>query len=340
MKQFVFSKKLHIRLLRHLTFWAVILFALVLNHTVGDDNTWKNFTLQNILQDFVKSLDNYISFKLLATIPYTYFVVYYLRPKFLPQNRYLPFVIGFILATIADFVLVLGLIYLYSHLKPLVFPEILFQASKVFLITYPVYCLTFLCIKLFKTWYEKEDEKQVLIKAKTEAEMELLKAQIHPHFLFNTLNNIYSFTLIKSPVAEELVLSLSEIMKYMVHDCNVEMIALDKEIKMLKHYIALEKVRYGNRLDIQIDIEGEYEDKAVTPLLMIPFVENCFKHGASKELQHPWIKLFIQVDENVLHFQLVNGKPAFTSKKDVKNGIGLINAKKRPAGSTETLSAV
>ncbi len=168
----------------------------------------------------------------------------------------------------------------------------------------------------------------MLMKANAEAEIELAKAQIHPHFLFNTLNNIYSFTLNKSPKAKGLISDLSGIMKYMMYDCNVEIISLAKEIKMLKDYIELEKVRYGNRLDIQIDIGGECENKMITPLLIIPFIENSFKHGASKMLKNPWIKLFIQADENVLHFAISNSKSSDVIVNG-KGGIGLSNVKKR-----------
>jgi LytS/YehU family sensor histidine kinase len=169
----------------------------------------------------------------------------------------------------------------------------------------------------------------MLIRANAAAETELLKAQVHPHFLFNTLNNIYSFTLDRSPKAEELISHLSDIMKYMVNDCNVALIALEKEIRMARDYIELEKVRYGNRLDIQIEITGNYKNKMIAPLLIIPFIENSFKHGVSKILKDPWIKLFIQADETVLHFSLSNNKPTPALKKDGKNGVGLANARKR-----------
>lgn len=174
----------------------------------------------------------------------------------------------------------------------------------------------------------KEEEKRILVKANAETEIELLKAQIHPHFLFNTLNNIYSFTLNRSPKAKKLTSDLTGIMKYMMNDCNVELIALAKEIKMLLHYIELEKVRYGNLLLIQTDIRGDYKNKTITPLLMIPFAENSFKHGASKMLKDPWIKLFIQADETVLHFSLSNSKPPDKSVSK-KGGIGLRNVRKR-----------
>ena len=172
------------------------------------------------------------------------------------------------------------------------------------------------------------EEKQKLIKETAIAEMQLLKAQVHPHFLFNTLNNIYSFALNKLPEAGDLVLKLKDTTKYMVYECDTALVPLQEEIKMLEDYLELERVRYGKRLKIEINIDGECENKMVTPLLMIPFVENSFKHGASKMLKDPWIELSIQADENILHFTLANNKPAdkgITAKK----GIGLSNVKKR-----------
>lgn len=172
------------------------------------------------------------------------------------------------------------------------------------------------------------EERELLAQENANAELQILKAQIHPHFLFNTLNNIYSFTLNKSPKAGEMVLQLSDMIKYMINDCEEEFVSLNKELKMMSDYIELEKVRYGSRLDIQLEITGDYNTKIIAPLLMIPFVENSFKHGTSKMLRDPWIKLFIQADENLLHFSLANSKPA-DEIVNGKGGIGLNNVKKR-----------
>ena len=157
----------------------------------------------------------------------------------------------------------------------------------------PVICAIFLTVKMLKNYYLKMQEKTSIIKESADAELQLLKAQIHPHFLFNTLNNIYSFNLDKSPLAADLVLKLSHTLKYMVNDCEAALVPLDKELKMLQDYIGLEKVRYGKRLKITADITGDSKNKLITPLLMIPFVENSFKHGASKMLEHPWIRMQI-----------------------------------------------
>ena len=182
---------------------------------------------------------------------------------------------------------------------------------------------------MLKNYYIKMEEKQKLIKETAIAEMQLLKAQVHPHFLFNTLNNIYSFALNKNPEAGDLVLKLKDTTRYMVYECDTALVPLQKEIKMLEDYLELEKVRYGKRLKIEINIDGECENKMVTPLLMIPFVENSFKHGASKMLQHPWVDLNITVDGQYLFFVLSNSRPEETSLPQHNGRIGLNNVKKR-----------
>jgi len=169
----------------------------------------------------------------------------------------------------------------------------------------------------------------MLAKENTNAELQLLKAQVHPHFLFNTLNNIYSFALNESPQAGTLVQKLSDMLNYMIHECKEPLVPLEKEIKLIRDYMGLEKVRYGNRLDMQVEINGEYKNKMIAPLLMIPFVENCFKHGASAMRGQQWIKLDITINEDQLDFKLSNSKPQVLNATNNKKGIGLANVQKR-----------
>ena len=115
---------------------------------------------------------------------------------------------------------------------------------------------------------------------------------------------------------------------YMIHECEEKFVPLEKELRLIQDYLGLEKVRYGKRLDMQIEIHGDCENKFIAPLLMIPFVENSFKHGTSQMLQHPWIRLEISTDAGLLIFKLSNSKPSLNSKK-LNNGIGLLNVQKR-----------
>ncbi|MEO5783477.1 MAG: histidine kinase, partial [Ginsengibacter sp.] len=195
----------------------------------------------------------------------------------------------------------------------------------------PLICGLLLSLKTLKTWHQKQLQNETLTTENANAELQLLKAQIHPHFLFNTLNNIYSFTLTKSPLAAELVQKLSDMLNYMIKDCESIMVPLEKEIQLIKDYIGLEKVRYSNRLDIQMHVNGDCKNKMIAPLLMIPFVENCFKHGASVMRGKQWMQLSIHVNNNVLYFNITNSKPLHPVNTKSKNGIGLLNVKKRLA---------
>ncbi|HEX5150941.1 MAG TPA: histidine kinase [Parafilimonas sp.] len=208
-------------------------------------------------------------------------------------------------------------------------PPVIFLFSFTQTINGPAFIsFAFISIKFFKDWQQKQRDNLHLKKENAKAELSLLKAQIHPHFLFNTLNNIYAFTLNKSPQAKHIVRKLEDMLHYMIEECEQPLVPVKNEVKTVKDYFELERIRYGNSLDIQVEVTGDYENKTITPLLMIPFVENSFKHGTSKMLRNPWIKLFIQADENVLHFTLINSKPAGEIKNG-KGGIGLRNVKKR-----------
>jgi LytS/YehU family sensor histidine kinase len=182
-------------------------------------------------------------------------------------------------------------------------------------------------IVLFKYWTKAQRDYLLEQKEKTNAELQLLKAQIHPHFLFNTLNNIYSFSLENSAKTPEMILKLSSLLNYMLYDCRATHVSLEKEIEIMKNYIDLEKERYGNKLEVSLNIEGDIKNKNISPLLMLPFLENAFKHGTSEQLEKPWLNLDIVVKQNNFRFKIANSKneTALSSEK----GIGVENVKKR-----------
>lgn len=184
-------------------------------------------------------------------------------------------------------------------------------------------------IKLMKYWYIKEQRNLQLQKENMESQLQLLKAQVHPHFLFNTLNNIYSYTQDTSPVASQLVMGLSNMLRCMLYECDQKTIPLATEIKLLNDYIMLEKIRYGNRLDISIDVPDNLEDLQIAPLLLLPFVENCFKHGTSQVIEQPWMSLNIQLKRNKMYMRLLNGKEESPEKRTGASGIGIQNTRRR-----------
>ncbi|HEX7845308.1 MAG TPA: histidine kinase, partial [Chitinophagaceae bacterium] len=180
-----------------------------------------------------------------------------------------------------------------------------------------------------KRWWLKQKQTEQLAREKTNAELQLLKAQVHPHFLFNTLNNIYSFMLSGSAKAPEMIKKLSGLLHYILNECNQAVVPLEKEIKMLEDYMALEKIRYAEHMQLTIDIKGDYNDKMIVPLLLIPFVENSFKHGASKMITQPFVKLSINIENDRLYFIVTNNKPSANEMESSKGNIGLKNVKKR-----------
>ena|SRR5688500_9683261 len=184
-------------------------------------------------------------------------------------------------------------------------------------------------IKLMKHWYVKEQRNLQLQKENTEAQLQLLKAQVHPHFLFNTMNNIYSYTQNTSPVAAKLVMGLSDLLRYILYAGNQTLVPLNKELKMLEDYITLEQVRYDERLDVQLKFPKNSEGLFIAPLLLLPLVENCFKHGLSNMVEQPWISLNISIDSNCMIMKLVNGKASGYKTSGTTSGIGLKNVQKR-----------
>lgn len=325
MKNLVFSNKFQYRIIRHVSFWVARLFLRSLYMTI-----FLQDVIAKMPETFWHTFLTILPFIFFIEMPLCYFVNYFLAPRFLSKGKYKVFAWGAAIAMVAD--CIWAMLYIHpewTNLSKTEISSIISFARVFFFEAAPIPCLIFLALKQYKNMYQKELEKQALIKENARAENELLKAQVHPHFLFNTLNNIYSFALKQSTKAETLVQSLSDIINYMVNDCIEEQIELSKEIKVIKDYLELEKVRYGDRLTIMVDMEGDYENKMVTPLLMLPFVENAFKHGASKLLTKPLIKLYIKVDDEAMYFFLSNNKPLQQAAANSRSGIGLQNVQKR-----------
>ncbi|TWI83359.1 histidine kinase [Lacibacter cauensis] len=182
-------------------------------------------------------------------------------------------------------------------------------------------------IKLMKHWYVKEQRNLILQKENMEAQLKVLKAQIHPHFLFNTLNNIYSYTHNSSPAASKMLMELSDILRYILYEGDQQRVPLSKELKLLRDYIELEQLRYGNKLEVTVSYPSNAEQYTIAPLLLLPFVENCFKHGTSTMLENPWVSLQLHISNDTLYMKLLNGK----AEQPVahQSGIGLQNVKER-----------
>ena len=337
-RDFIFSDKLPPRIARHFLFWITLYVVL----TVLTGSAFiSGLTFENSLNvDELLRQVNVATFThrlkataidLMVVIPYTYLTTYWLLPR-LTKGNYGKFATWLILMTlIAHLIQLYELGLRFDTPKEEVFTLIWISLMVFVNMGPPVLCGLFITIKLTKMWYLKEEEKSTLIRENVNAELQLLKAQIHPHFLFNTLNNIYSFSLKQPSKAAALVSTLTDILKYMVNDCQEVLVPLAKEIKMVEDYVALERVRYGSRLHFEIEVSGDFQYKSITPLLLIPFIENSFKHGTSKMLVSPWLRLVIKATDDTLFFSLANSRPESVLKDDGKNGIGLKNVQKRLA---------
>ncbi len=182
-------------------------------------------------------------------------------------------------------------------------------------------------IKFFKLFTIKQRDWMEVQQDRIAAELQLLKAQVHPEFLFNTLNNIYTFSKDSSPKTPSLILKLSSLLSYMLYDCKAEQVRLEKEIEIMKNYIDLEKERYDNTFEISWSVEGDIKDKFISPLLMLPFLENAFKHGISEQIEKPWLSVDISVKSDIIRCKIANSKDEFVPFSAY--GVGISNVKKR-----------
>lgn len=165
-------------------------------------------------------------------------------------------------------------------------------------------------------------------KEKISTELSFLKAQVNPHFLFNTLNSIYSLSLVKSDAAPDAIVKLSSMMRYVLHDAQEDLVPLRKEINYLKDYIELQKLRLPDSVVLKADINGNFDDQRIAPLILISFLENAFKYGVNSE-EKSEIYIRIILVKNTVEFTVSNRKVNTTVSADSKTKLGLINTKKR-----------
>jgi two-component system, LytTR family, sensor kinase len=195
--------------------------------------------------------------------------------------------------------------------------------------------------KVVKFWLLQQRVQIRLENEHLQSELNFLKAQINPHFLFNTLNNIYALSLKKSESAPALVLQLAEMMRYMLYECNEKWVSLEKEVEYVRHYLGLEQARYGEKAQIEFDYVSDRNDYKIAPLLFVTFLENSFKHGLSQQIGSGSVIGYLQIEDFQLSFQLENTLPPPKSNPTPEprplngaeprksGGIGLKNIKRR-----------
>lgn len=174
-----------------------------------------------------------------------------------------------------------------------------------------------------------ESQKRELENEKLNAELNYLKAQINPHFLFNTLHNLNYLSQIKSDQATEVVLKLSNIMRYMIYESNKERVPLAKEISYIQDYLDLEAIRLNKSFNLKFDVSQVDEQLEIVPLILIPFVENAFKHGISDQQEDNWIDIILRSDKRSLELIVENSLKEEHIQREEASGFGLNNLKKR-----------
>lgn len=202
-----------------------------------------------------------------------------------------------------------------------------FMAPFYFL---PIPALGFISF-IFRRLHSNELQKKESDKQRMIAEVNLLKSQIQPHFLFNTLNNIYGLALSSSASTPDSIMRLSKIMEYMLYNSEREQVPIGLEMQYIHDYIELEKLRYGKRLQVSWDIDDSAGDKLIAPLLLFPFIENAFKHGSGKHEGDTWISISLQKEEDAIVYIVVNSVPSAEGMDKGGNGRGhgLQNLRKR-----------
>jgi sensor histidine kinase YesM len=339
--EFVFSNIFRLR--RHLTFWLVwllyIVFTIFFTPKISGDVFYHHQPGLNELGYLKYSLLVLLKSVLLlfTHVFFCYAIVYFILPSYLFKKRYLHLLSAVLL-------LCALIIPLHYFLYSLIYPSInrLFQlhANEVNrnffwtsisagLISSIKVTIVAVAITLLKRWWLKQKEKEQLEREKVNAELQLLKAQIHPPFLFNTLNNIITHAEVSSPTAPEMLIKLSDLLSYMLYECDVPEVSLEKEISMLKDYMALEKTRQGERLEMTIRINSNVSGQMISPLILLPFIDNSLSYCSDERLEQAWINLDITIDGNNLSMKLINGLPAGISGETIDDEQRLANVQKR-----------
>jgi two-component system, LytTR family, sensor histidine kinase AlgZ len=305
-------------LILHASFWAVYISFFVYwisSFQQSDEIDWgRVFTVATI--------------HMICAASISYLNYFYLLPKFLFQKRVVAFILLFCagLAVVVYARVVLERYYIDSFVHH---HEYLYRPRFVVQITFSnLSIVLFVSLLRFAAdWLDLQTTRKEIEKEKLTAELNFLKAQVNPHFLFNTLNNLYYLAYSKSDNTTEVIEKLSAMMRYMIYDSNYAQVQLNKEIDYMQNYISLEKLRLTDKVKINFNIDGDTDSVRIAPLILITFLENAFKHGVSSTSSESWINATLHCATGNLTFDVANKKAAKTTEE--KSGIGLQNVKRR-----------
>ena len=303
------------RLLFHILFWLIYYL-------------WSSYVTASFDYKFYRAfMSEAITLPLKIVV--AYFLLYYLLPKYILTGRYKKLIIiFFLLALTAGFIfrilqgaIILPVFYPQRPFTPWDIGRFMWALFEIFSIS-----AILLSIKLFILKFESMQREKELENEKLQTELSFLKAQINPHFLFNTLNNIYGLSLKNSPQTSDSILKLSELLRFILYDGSMPEIKIIDEIKIINDYIELEKLRYGERLNINFKIDIDNQNQMIAPLILLSFIENSFKHGASESRFNSSINISLLLKYGYLTFSVINSKEGGGYND---NGIGLKNIRRQ-----------
>ncbi|WP_157663297.1 sensor histidine kinase [Polaribacter sp. SA4-12] len=308
-------KKSNTTIIVHIVMWAFFLAITAIQ---------SNFRFNTIHNEFY--------FLNIIFIAVFYLNYAFLIPKFLLNKKIILYIV-ISLALIFIFIFILETV-LKPKIRPRLLDEMLnnpkqFRENNINL-NPPILLLLFFalstCVKLVSEWYRSEKERTIAASQKINSELSFLKAQLNPHFLFNTLNSIYSLANKKSDDTTVAIVTLSELMRYMIYEANEEYISLEKEIEYIKNYISLQLLRLKDSSGVKINVHGDLNYK-IEPLLLISFIENAFKYGTDYKGKTD-IQIKISTTNNELHLEVYNVSSLQNAIKR-NSGIGLENIQNR-----------
>lgn len=303
-------------LIYHIVFWLVFYFFLVAisqrSHSLATG------MLINLISIFFYSIAVYVN-------------LLYLFPKYLAQQKYSHYII--LLCLLILVIVPLESIAMYfciSHDHITLKSYVTNHINSIFILTFFVASSSSI-YKIINDWFTHQREKVDLQAQTLRSELKYLKSQVNPHFLFNTLNSLYALTLKKSDLAPEIVLRLSEMMRYMLYECNEKVVPLEKEINYIKNYLELEKLRHGDKFKIEFNLEGETSGLRIAPLMFMPFIENSFKHGLNSQIQSGYVHINMNVENEKILMRVDNSNPPTmpASQSKRSGGVGLANIRRR-----------
>lgn len=318
------------RFLLHLLFWVCFYAQFAYISFIWDRVTFSKLTSMQVLS---VSLPATLLF-LMPLMLFSYYTIYIGIPNFIKRKR--KHIINILEIALVLFVCVvidrcisiyIALPYIYKA-PQLIAP--LFETKREIVSVIDIFFAfgVMLSVKTVRNQLAAKEREKNLVKEKLETELKFLKNQTNPHFLLNTLNNIYALARKKSDYTAEAVMRLSELLRFMLYEANADRIQLSAEIKVLEDYLELETIRYNNRLAISFEKNIDSNCCQITPFLLLPFLENAFKHGISETRFESFIHITISVKEHMLNFEIENSKDVCEHHKPAAN-IGLMNVKRR-----------